>query len=136
MPFPEKAVEILRWKRDVSKGGRVVKKSLAALKSDEANRIQDVKLKDVATIIEGLVTVRSPHDPFHMNHFSKSNFRNIKIAFLRSVGVGRIAKCVGYSPRIRFDRERHVVSATSGNTPLDFIERTGKHRAVGRAPTV
>lgn len=122
MPFMEKAVNVVRWKRDITQGGRIVEKSLAAFKSDEANRIQDVKLKDVATIIEGLVAVRSPHDPLQMKHFSKPHLRNIKIALFRSFAVDRIAKRVGYFSRLRFGRERYVVSAMHRNTTLDLVE--------------
>src|SRR5258706_2170778 len=110
--------------------------AFAGLKADQADAIPDVKLKHIATIVEGLIAVGSPHNALRPNHVTELRQRDTKMALLPLLSIERVAEGIGDLSRVWLGRKRHRVAALQGDAPFNLVVRAGQHRAFRRAPAV
>jgi hypothetical protein len=61
MPVLQNVIEVISRKPLIAEGGRVLEVALATLKCDQTDAIPDVKLENVAAVVESLIPVWSPH---------------------------------------------------------------------------
>src|ERR1035437_4728598 len=92
--------------------------------------IPNVKLKHVATIVESLIAIWSPHDAFRMNRFSKLRQGDTEMAFVLLLRIKSVAESICDLSSIRLARERGGVTSAHGNAPSDFIKRACQHRTI------
>src|ERR1035441_1935888 len=102
----------------------------AGLEGDQTDTIPNVKLKHVATIVESLIAIWSPHDAFRMNRFSKLRQGDTEMAFVLLLRIKSVAESICDLSSIRLARERGGVTSSHGNAPSYFIKGAFQHRTI------
>src|SRR5713226_1010777 len=64
MPVLQNVIEIISRKPQIAEGSRVVEVALSTLERDQTNAIRNVKLENVAAVVESLISLGSPRYAF------------------------------------------------------------------------
>ena len=129
-PFENPGVAFCR-NPNVTERKRVVKSIFASLERNQAHAVAQVKLKNVATVVESFVAVRRPKKIVRIGQIQKLVSRKAKELVLEIISIERMSKCIGEPTCVQFLSERSRMKTATRNPVLNFIERAGKRCSVG-----
>jgi hypothetical protein len=108
-----------------------MKQTIWALERNETNTLSYIKLKHVASVIEGCIPIGRPEQVLGRSHFAKLRTRHSqKRLAVGAVSISCLAHGVGDLAGIGFQGKRAGMGASICYSPFDFIERVRQHGGI------
>ena len=124
MPLLKNVIVVILRHPHIAQSCSVMKDAVCPLKRNQTNTILDIKLEDVTSVVECLISVGSPKKVFRHDQLTKLRARNAEEVFVVwAIRVQNPTDRVSDLCCIRFEGKRaDVLTAFSDSSP-QFIER-------------